>query len=105
MLNALSSGVFCAAGSHYSVGVLLHGVQQAATTIDAISKIELILDDIKEQAITIITKAAEQANVRLNGKTVTREHDAIRDSLSHNIGKIAATAVMNFINHKVTIVF
>ncbi|BBJ31154.1 hypothetical protein RAS_02630 [Rickettsia asiatica] len=75
------------------------------TTIDAISKIELILDDIKEQAITIITKAAEQANVRLNGKTVTREHDAIRDSLSHNIGKIAATAVMNFINRKVTIVF
>ncbi|WP_355456682.1 hypothetical protein [Rickettsia helvetica] len=48
-------------GSHYSVGVLLHGVQQAATTIDAISKIELILDNIKEQA-----------NVRLNGKTVTR---------------------------------
>ncbi|CAK6512440.1 hypothetical protein [Rickettsia helvetica] len=81
-------------GSHYSVGVLLHGVQQAATTIDAISKIELILDNIKEQA-----------NVRLNGKTVTREHDAIRDSLSHNIGKIAATAVMNFINRKVTIVF
>ncbi|KJW03594.1 hypothetical protein REIP_1628 [Rickettsia endosymbiont of Ixodes pacificus] len=84
------------------IGAALYSVQRAVTTIDAILKIGPIISDIKEQAINIITKLAERANVRLNGKTITSQHAATRDSLSHNIGKIAATTLMNFINCKVT---
>ena len=83
-----------------------YSVQRAATTIDAIPQIDPILNDIEEQATTGTTKTATQANVGLNGKeTITSQHAANYDSLSHNIGKIAATALMSFINRKVTMVF
>ena len=109
VINELASGVFKASSSlpseFHSIGKVLYAGHKIGSMGDIISKIEPIIDDLKQAIENIVNQAAARANIRLKGSFKTSsltEQKNICDSLSRNIGSMVGDAILNLIQRKVT---
>ena len=109
VINELASGVFKASSSlpseFHSIGKVLYAGHKIGSMGDIISKIEPIIDDLKQAIENIVNQAAARANVRLKGSfksSADSEQKNICDSLSRNIGSMVGDAILNLIQRKVT---
>jgi hypothetical protein len=109
VINELASGVFKASSSlpseFHSIGKVLYAGHKIGSMGDIISKIEPIIDDLKQAIDNIVNQAAARANVRLKGSfksSADSEQKNICDSLSRNIGSMVGDAILNLIQRKVT---
>ena len=81
----------------------MYGVQKLWSVVNAASKVEPILDDLKLEITAIINRAGIQAVLRLqNTSTGAPMTQRELDSFSKNIGAIVSSSVMNLIQRKVT---
>ena len=74
--------------------------------MDAGSKVEPILNDLKEEIKAIINSAGIRARERLGNNSSTAmsqsDMDTAKKAFSKNIGAIVSSSVMGFIQNKVT---
>lgn len=109
VINELASGILKASSSlpseFHGIGKALYVGHKIGTMRDIISKLEPIIDNLKQDIEKIINQAAISANVRLKGffkGSSDSEQKNVCDSLSRNIGLIVSDAILNMIQRKVT---
>ena len=109
VINELVSGVFKASSAlpseFHGIGKVLYVGHKIGSMGDIISKIEPIIDDLKQAIENIVNQAAARANIRLKGSfksSADSEQKNICDSLSRNIGSMVGDAILNLIQRKVT---
>ena len=105
--NELASGVFKAASSStqgFGLGTALYAAHKVVGIIDGGTKIEPVLDDIKDEIKNIINRAGIQAKQRLQGAIISSSMTSAADieSFSKNIGSMVSSSVMNLVQRKVT---
>ena len=100
----LAAGVSSAAScAGFGLGIAIHTVHKLGSVMDAGTKIEPILDDLKLEITGIINRAGAQAKQRLqNTSTGAHMMQSELDAFSKNIGAIVSSSVMNLIQRKVT---
>jgi hypothetical protein len=111
VINSLASGLLSVASKHSGIGSALHAMHKVGSVVDAGTKIEPIMDDIKDVIDQTISRAAKRALERPKGIKYSKsntnpeldlEQVQIRDSMSRNIGSMVASYLMQSIQGKIT---
>jgi hypothetical protein len=111
IITSLSSGIFSAVGKHHGIGTALYAAQKIGSVADAASKIEPIMDDMKDIIDNVVARAASRAAERPKGRAYHRENTSgeldeaqvqVRDNMSSQIGSVVASYLMQSIQGKVT---
>lgn len=111
VINSLASGLLSVASKHSGIGSALHAMHKVGSVVDAGTKIEPIMDDIKDVIDQTISHAAIRALERPKGIKYSKgsknaeldlEQVQTRDSMSKNIGSMVASYLMQSIQGKIT---
>ncbi|MCC8399062.1 MAG: hypothetical protein LN563_00505, partial [Rickettsia endosymbiont of Platyusa sonomae] len=114
VINQLASGIAQAAASNFKGSSSSSGIDlttavkvthAAITVVDVMTKIDPIIDNIKDAITTIINQAGTRAKERLGSNASSAATDGNQDSLnklSKNIGEMAANSMLSLLQRKIT---